>query len=111
MSEEHPVSFEVSDKGICFSQLITNHNGEQFTQYCIVPAHEWWSAWEKLKVVKVDQVVQWSFVDRTNSGMVLVESFIEFIHGSHIAKVSLRVVQLAYDKSFAKLEKFSEKKK
>lgn len=78
---------------------------------CIVPAHEWFSAWDKLKQIKMESdIVQWSFIDETNKSMVLCESFVEFEKNVHQVKFTCRVVKLLHTKAFKDIRTFSENK-
>lgn len=76
---------------------------------CVVPAHEWFTAWDKLKEIKMESDIhQWSFIDETHKSMVLLESFVEFEKNVHQVKFTCRLVKLLHTKAFRDMKAFSE---
>jgi hypothetical protein len=76
---------------------------------CLVPAHEWFSAWDKLKNIKMESDIhQWSFIDEAHHSMVLCESFVEFEKNVHQVKFTCRLVKLMHTKAFKDMKAFSE---
>ena len=99
---------ENSESGIQFRGPI-NEQGNHI--YCVIPAHDWYSAWDKLKQIKTESdIVQWSYIDKKNETMLLCESFVAFEKNTHQIKFTCKVVQLLHAKSFKDIKEFSENK-
>jgi hypothetical protein len=95
------------DSGIVFQGAADTVEGTYLQ--CVVPAHEWFAAWDKLKNIKMESDIhQWSFIDESRKSMVLCESFVEFEKNTHQVKFTCRVVKLLHTKAFKDMKTFSE---
>jgi len=92
--------------GVLFTQTV-----EGVVLVCLVPAAEWWSAWNILKQVKMESDVrQWSYIDEDRTSMVLCESFVVHEKNVYQVKFACRVAKLLHTKEFKDVRTFSENK-